>query len=469
MRSLFILLILTIGIQSSFAKKVKLFGQHAAYANTQIKVLCYDDAFSKTEKQLAVMQLDKQGEFSVEFEIDETQMIFLPLGVFRGYFFAEAGKAYQLSLPPKRDLSPAQKIDPFFEPQDILLGFRNSSKDGLNSLIRRFDNQFDNFINQNFDGIYNQRTASLGVEFSKEITKEYASLKHPYFRTYLLYRLGYLEYLANTEAYMALENTYFAKKDLLLNNTAYTTLFNKIYNNALASAFHRREKSKFNRAFESKNAYQELNKAMKTYTVYQDKNFRDLVLAKSIFEGTENALLTRRKAIAILKQINQNTEDNRLGKLTTNYINILSHLLKNTKVPNFKVGDIALENYKGKYLYLNFCNTSNSVWKNNMESLKKLHKAFGEDIEFLSLANDVDHIRFKNRLKQTEANWPIVLIEEGNPILKDYKIKVFPTYIIINPEGKVFKYPARGPHDGVEKTFVKIKRNLLRKNYSQQK
>jgi hypothetical protein len=268
---------------------------------------------------------------------------------------------------------------------------------------------------------------------------------------------------------MSLENKYFSKQTLQLNNTAYTTLFNKIYNNALASAFHRRERTKFNKALESKDTYQELNKAMKTYAVYQDKNFRDLLLAKSIFEGTENALLTRRKAIAILKQINQNSQDLRVGKLTNNYISKLSHLLKNTKAPDFKVEDIVLENYKGKYLYLNFCNTSNSVWKNDMESLKKLHKAFGKDIEFLSLASDADPVRFKNRTKQIEANWPVVLIDKDNSILKDYKIKVFPTYIIINPEGKVYKYPARGPHDGVEKDFVKIERNLLRKNYSQQK
>lgn len=467
MRSLFVLLILTLGLQSSFAKKVKLFGQHAAYANTHIKVLCYDDAFSKTEKQLAVMQLDKQGEFSVEFDIEETQMVFLPLGIFRGYFFAESGKEYQLSLPPKRDLSPAQKNDPFFEPQDVLLGFRNAPKDDLNNLIRKFDNQFDNFINQNFDGIYNQRASSLGVEFSKQITKAYASIKHPYFQTYLLYRLGYLEYLANTEAYMTLENKYFAKQELLLNNSAYTILFDKIYNNALGDAFHRREKTKFNKALESKDAYQELSKAMKTYSVYQDNSFRDLLLAKSIFEGTENALFTRRKAIAILKQINQNSQDDRVSRLTKNYLSKLSHLLKHTKAPGFKVGDLALENYKGKYLYLNFCNTSNSVWSNDLESLKKLHKAFGKDIEFLSLANDVDPICFKNRLKQSEANWPIVLIDKDNPILKDYKIKVFPTYIIINPEGKVYQYPARGPHDGVEKTFIKTQRDILRKNHSQ--
>lgn len=241
MRPLFILLILTLGVQSSFAKKVKLFGQHAAYANTQIKVLCYDDAFSKTEKQLAIMQLDKQGRFSVEFDIDETQMVFLPLGVFRGYFFAEGDKEYQLSLPPKRDLSPAQKTDPFFTPQDILLGFRDADKNGLNSLIRQFDNQFDNFVNQNFESIYNKRSSSLGIGFAKEMNSEYAPVKNAYFQTYLKYRLGFLDYLSRPEAYISLENKYFSNQVLELSNTAYTTLFNKVYNNALASAFHRRE------------------------------------------------------------------------------------------------------------------------------------------------------------------------------------------------------------------------------------
>jgi len=469
MRSLFLLLILTLGVQNTFAKKVKLFGQHAAYANTQIKVLCYEDAFSKTKKQLAVMKLDKQGQFSVEFEIDETQMVFLPLGVFRGYFFAEGNKEYQLSLPPKRDLSPAQRIDPFFEAQDIQLGFRNADKNGLNSLIRQFDNQIDNFINQNFDGIYMQGSSSLGVGFAKQMKDNYTQEKNHYFQVYLKYRLGFLDYLSRPEAYISLENKYFSNQALELNNTAYTTLFNKVYNNALGSAFYRREKTKFNKAIESKDAYQDLNKAMKTYSNYQNNDFRYLLLAKSVFDGTENALISRRKAITILKQINQNVKDERVGKLTSNYIANLSHLLKNTDAPTFSVGDISLEDYKGKYLYLNFCNTTNSVWDNDFKLLKKLHEAFGKDIEFLSIASDVDPVRFKNRLKQKDINWPIVQIEAENPILDDFKIKVFPSYIIINPKGKVYQYPARGPHDGVEKVFVKIQRNLLRNNYSQKK
>ena len=469
MRSLFILLILTFGLQVSFAEKVKLFGQHAAYANSEIKVFCYDDAFSKTEKQLAIMQLDNEGRFSVEFDVDKTQMIFLPLGVFRGYFYVEANKEYELSLPPKRDLSQAQKIDPFFESQDVFLGFRNTDKKGLNSLIRQFDNQFDNFINQNFEQIYNLHSSSVGVSFAKQMMTEYAQVKKTYFQVYLKYRLGFLDYLSRPEAYLNLEEKYFSNQTLELNNTAYTTLFNKVYNNALASDFHHREKAKFTKALESKDVYKELNKLMKTYAVYQDKNFRDLLLAKSVFDGAENTFLTKRKAIVILKQIAMNVQDERVSKLTNNYISKLSHLLKDTKAPDFKVGDFALDNYKGKYLYLNFCNTSNSVWKNDFESIKKLHDAFGKDIEFLSFANDIDPIRFKNNLKQSETNWPVVLIDKDNSILKDYKIKVFPTYIIINPEGKVYQYPARGPHDGVEKIFVKIERGLIRKNYSNKK
>lgn len=469
MRSLFILLILSLGVQSSFAKKVKLFGQHAAYANTEISILCYDDAFSKTERELAVIYLDNRGEFSVEFEIDETQMVFLPLGVFRGYFFVEADKVYQLSLPPKRDLTPSQMNDPFFEPQDLMLGSRNSGKNELNSLIRQFDYLFDNFINQNFDSIYNKRSRSLGVEFSRQVKSDYAHITHPFFQEYLEYRLGYLAYLAAPEAYVSLENKYFAKRKLALNNPAYTTLFRKIYDNALASAFHRREKSKFNKAFESDNAYGDLNNLMRSYSIYEDKNFRDLLLAKSIFDATENALLTRSKAIGILQKIMQNSQDGRITKLTDNYLVRLSHLMKNSVAPYFEVEDIALSDYRGKYLYVHFCNTTNSIWERDFELIKKLREAFGKEIEFLSVASDADQLRFQNRLKQKDATWPIVHIDHENLILKDYNIKVFPTYILIDPKGKVYQYPARGPLDGIEKSFVKIQRDVQRRNYSQKK
>ncbi len=460
MRFLVVLLILTLGMQTSFAKKVKLFGQHITYANTQIEVFCYEDAFSKTEKHLGVIQFDEEGQFSMEFELDRTQVVFLPLGLYRAYFFAETGRTYHLSLPPKRDFPLALKSDPFFQPEDFLLGIKDTDKDDLNNLIRRFDNQFENFINQNLEGIYNQHSLSLGVTFSKEIEEEYADVKHPYFQIYLQYRLGYLEYLANTEAYITLENKYFAKKELHLNNLAYTILFDKIYNNALASAFYRREKTKFSRALESNEVYQELDKLMRTYSAYEDKKFRELLLAKSIFDGAENKLFSCQKAIRILEQINHNVQDEEIRVLIENYLNQLSHLLKNTKAPDFKVGDFTLENYKGKYLYLHFCNTLSPVWKNDLELLNKLYEAFGRDIEFLSLLSEVD----STGLNQVDMKWNRVQIDEENSVLKDYKIKVSPTYILINPEGKVYQYPARGPHDGIEKVFIKIQQDLLRKD-----
>jgi len=275
--------------------------------------------------------------------------------------------------------------------------------------------------------------------------------------------------LAAPEAYVSLENKYFAKRKLALNNPAYTTLFRKIYDNALASAFHRREKSKFNKAFESDNAYGDLNNLMRSYSIYEDKNFRDLLLAKSIFDATENALLTRSKAIGILQKIMQNSQDGRITKLTDNYLVRLSHLMKNSVAPYFEVEDIALSDYRGKYLYVHFCNTTNSIWERDFELIKKLREAFGKEIEFLSVASDADQLRFQNRLKQKDATWPIVHIDHENLILKDYNIKVFPTYILIDPKGKVYQYPARGPLDGIEKSFVKIQRDVQRRNYSQKK
>jgi len=468
MRSLFILLILTFGVQGAFAKNVKLFGKHAAYANTQIEVICYEDAFSKNQKRLALMQVDGNGEFSADFELTETQMLTLPLGVFRGYFYAEGGMTYELSLPPRHDLSPAQHLDPFFEPQDLFLGFRNADKQGLNALINEFNYKLDNFINQNFEGIYNRRSSSLGLEFAKRIEEEFSAVKNPFFQVYKEYRLGFLDYLASPEAYMSLEKRYFANRVLSLNNPAYTILFTKLYDNFLATGLNRKANSKLEKALGCSDSYQQLTKVMKAYPAYSDKHFRDLLLAKSIFDGAEKGTLTRRKAIAILKQVKLNAGDTRVVKLTENYIAKLSHLLKNSPAPDFSVREIALSSYKGKYLYLNFCNTTSSVWESNFEQIKKLKDAFGEQIEFLSLASDIDPVRFKNRLKQKDFSWPIVRIEENNPILKDYQIKAFPTYIIINPEGKVYQYPARGPKDGIERVFVKIQREELRKTYSKQ-
>ena len=99
-------------------------------------------------------------------------------------------------MPPRVDIRDSDRVNPFFEVQDILLGIKSDDKQALNYLISQFDSKFDNFLNENFTQIYNRKTLSLGFRFANDINNELKTVSNKYYKTYVKYKLAYLEYLA---------------------------------------------------------------------------------------------------------------------------------------------------------------------------------------------------------------------------------------------------------------------------------
>lgn len=122
----------------------------------------HTDAFTYTSKRITDFKVDENGDYSVEFDIDNTQLIYLPLDVYKGFLYVEPGKKYELSLPPKQELSPAQKLNPFFEADELMLGVANANSNELNRMIRTLDDKMDSFINQNFYKIYRKKRNRKG-------------------------------------------------------------------------------------------------------------------------------------------------------------------------------------------------------------------------------------------------------------------------------------------------------------------
>jgi len=47
--------------------------------------------------------------------------------------------------------------------------------------------------------------------------------------------------------------------------------------------------------------------------------------------------------------------------------------------------------------------------------------------------------------------------DDGGKIIEEYNVYVFPTYFLINPEGRLSLISAPGPSEDFESTYFKIK------------
>jgi thiol-disulfide isomerase/thioredoxin len=469
MKKTIIFVLLAFLSQFCFAQQTTIKGTAPSYAGKTIEVKYHQDPFTYHENIIGSFKVDEKGNFSYQFDNKTTRLVFLPLGIYKAFLYVEPNSEYQLRLPKKRELSTAQLVNPYFEHEEIMLGVLNDPKTGINRSIRQFDDQLDAFINQNFHKIYRRKERSLGIDFAKQIKKQFRFQKNVFFQEYCKYRLAFLEYLAYPKQFTRIENQYFNNQKIQLNNPAYMSLFKKQYGNFFNGYLSQKEGIALSKAFENKQAFEAISSLLKKYPAYEKASFRKLIIANATFDSYHRKFISKQKALDILNSLQQNAATKYNQQISKNFIASISHLQNNSAAPNFKIGKYDLAKYKGKYLYLNFCNTQILPCQQDFKEMEKLKKQFGKHIEFLSIACDFNLIKMHDYLKTQNFSWPIVPLGKEHHLLKEYKIKAFPKYILIDPKGNIESANAPGPRENIQMQFIKISRNAIRKAYKQQK
>lgn len=119
---------------------------------------------------------------------------------------------------------------------------------------------------------------------------------------------------------------------------------------------------------------------------------------------------------------------------------------------NFKGGTNSLDDYKGKYVYLDIWATWCAPCKAEIPFLKELEKDYhGKNIEFISISVDKKHAYDKWRtMVEEESLTGVQLIADNNfesEFIMNYGINAIPRFILIDPEGKIVNANAKRPSD----------------------
>lgn len=137
--------------------------------------------------------------------------------------------------------------------------------------------------------------------------------------------------------------------------------------------------------------------------------------------------------------------------------------------PDFAYNDlngnmITLNDFKGKYIYIDVWATSCEPCKDEILPLQDLHRTFTKNIEFVSISVDYlkDEKKWKdfistNNLKGTQ------LIADNNwysEFIRAYKITTIPRFILIDPNGKIVDaYAPRPSQKKLRSIFKKLNIN----------
>jgi peroxiredoxin len=448
------------------AQKVEISGNSPEYAGQVLKFHSADNYINNWEVTLGECTVAPNGDFRVELNVTTTRLVYLYLGIFKARFIVEPGHSYIVSLPPRTDKEPAEEESPFFEEVTVYL-YIESTKDKngniipkeeeLNMRIILFDEAYNPLYDQMaMDGM---RKKVIKVDSTiQAFTTKHMHTENSYYKDYVKYRSGMLYYATQQIGVKYISKTFFSDQPLLYDNEAYMDLFNITYNNYFMY---------FGRTEEGKVIYDVVNTGkdfsglkqllQKDGTVPGD-SLCELVILKNIYDEFYSDRFSRPALLTILESLIDQTRIEEHKKIGNQLRSKITRLLRGFAPPDFSLYNqdstlVSLDTYKGKYIYLMFCTTQNYACFNQYELLKELYKTHGKWLQIVVISADDHFENMRNFRQKNDYQWDFLYIGNQPDILKEYDVRIYPTYYLIGPDGKLVMSPAPDASQNIEWVF----------------
>jgi peroxiredoxin len=443
------------------AQPTTISGHAPSYARVSLSFYITRDWIAGTEKILGTCNVSDSGDFKLSLDLPRTEEIMVHLGANLGYFFAEPGKQYQLVLPPYLKEKPEDRLNPYFQPEEVHLGLVNFKPDELNMLITMFNDAYQPYYDKHVHDVYLKPDQQQLDADIASIEKPFHAYPDAYFRDYRHYRYGLLKLFANQQKVQSLSDEYFNDHTVLYNNPAYTDLFNQVYHKYFEFYGRTDQGKKIYPDINEKGSYHALLNTLSANRNFSNDTLKELVILKEIHDEFYGSQFSRKGLLIVLDSLIAETQLPIHREIGLDIRNKITRLLAGYPPPSFALYDtkgnlVHLSDFAGKYIYLNFCTCQSYTCLNEFNALSKLHDELKTKLVILTIATDPLQDVLQKFLIKNHYTWEFLLYDHQPEVLKDYDIRAFPTYFLIGPDGKLILSPAPSPSEDFESKLFEV-------------
>lgn len=458
-------IVATLILLSTGAKgqEARIYGTAPQYSGDEIVFYTYSDYITLTDNEIGQCKVNPDGSFSAAIKILETSYVFAYLGVYRIYFFAEPDKEYELVLPPKEPKTEMQRLNPFFRETDLQVGIKNINRTDINFLINAFDLRFNANFDQIVQNAYRGKKQNIDSLISI-IESKFDTINNSYFKAYRTYRYGLLRQITYYKKSVSTSNELFLNKPVLYNNPSYMELFNLLYDKYFLFFSRTSAGNSIFSDISKERSLTKLKHTLATDQVLSNDTLMEMVILKSLYDEFYSDNFSRSALLTILDSLYRTTTIPEHLTIAENIRARITKLLPGFVPAPFQLEDIngklvSLNDFEGKYVYLNFCTTTSYTCLQEFSLLKKIYKKYRKHLEIVTISADTEKSDLINFLKTTKYSWTFLHYGRRPEIIKDYDIRAYPTYFLIGPDRKILMSPAPSPKEGFEMRFFKLLRS----------
>ena len=441
------------------------------FKNKIISICSYSDFITEKDTVLAKTKDDSTGHFKVRFPLDRTRLIWVNYGRIRAKFFAEKDKYYKLLFPEYQKITIADSLNPYFEPEAYWLGIDDTTTNELNRQILRFLTLYNNLLTNNFYLILQKGYHIQLDTFYNKIDSIFGKINNPFLQNYITYKLAYLKFMSVKRDMRYITWHYFTHKPILYQNPAYMALFNGLYREFFQYYYNTpKGQAIYSDIAEGKSPALIMKTLQNRYEM-QDDSLAEFVMLRGLFDGAYSSKLASfsyfpRKqivmtldSIILLSAIPQHRQiAKRIKQRIKDDFFTPKDSLKSLVFYDIADEKMTFDNFKGKYSYVIFCDINNLPCQENFALIQKLFIKYKNTLHIIPIFVSSQKKAAESYFTTNNLSFPYYFIKNISE-LKNLRINVLPSFILIDPYGKIIRNPAHSPMEDFEHHFIKILRS----------
>lgn len=450
-----------------FAGNTVIKGNSSYFKGKTISFEMVKDYLNATTKEIGFTEITNDGKFQFNFSTDTIRKIMLTIEDKTSWFFVEPGAVYNINVDYDTELNKDKIYD-----RKLSVRFLFPVPTEINQQLQRFNRNYDQFINDNYtllvkrDGSFLPKISA----FKTKALKEASSSNNSFVNDYIIYSIASMENALDVSYSKNLvSNSFDAKANLYLdylhekkiryNNPEYLNFFKAFFKNEMAKLALEVKGMDITKSINEQSSLTELSKALGKYPFLLDQEFKTLFMINGLRELSKNNYFRKENIVNILRSIASENTNKYLQEMATNMIEAITkkELKKGNQAPSFELNNqfnelVSLQQFKGKYIYLQFWATWNVPSIREMKIMEQLYQKYNDKIDFISICVDDNKGTMQAFLKKNPGyKWTFLHLGNHKKLLSQYQVITKPTYVLIDRDQKIIKAPAPHPGANIER------------------
>ena len=234
-------------------------------------------------------------------------------------------------------------------------------------------------------------------------------------------------------------------------NPAFWDAFNNVFNEFIVGQIGSEEYELFKRVVVDNNAKMMMEILRHRYKI-TNPLLRELAAIKLVADLTSFQEFSRSQVITMLQTLGTVIKDKDNRELLQGLINKTSVNYIGTPAPDFEATDangktFKLSDLKGKFVYLNFCNSNLEKTGRDLQVLRRFHDSYDGALEIVNIFLYDNKETAKRMAKPFQGKMRFATVANPDVLRHVYDVKGIPSYLLLDKEGKFLMTKGTEPND----------------------